>query len=126
MASVSAAALMPSAGFAENDPSFEDFAAEARASSGFDAIPRDMLGQLYRLLGAQQRRNFVQNRTASDEERKMVLKALFTGQYQAGEDAPERIAYAQALMFAAIEDNVNVPSYCGGMPGFWAEKPAGL
>ena len=35
----------------------------------------------------------------------------------------KRVAYPDALMYAAIEDWANVPSFCGGLPGYWALPP---
>lgn len=88
------------------------FAARCRALSGFDPIPRALLEPLRAALGED----------AGDDA---LIEALFTGVIPGLEtgDGPERVAYPQALLWAAVEDWVNVPSFCGGLPGYWAEPP---
>ncbi|MBV0911198.1 hypothetical protein [Anianabacter salinae] len=39
------------------------------------------------------------------------------------EDPPERIGFSSAVMWSVIEETNNVISYCGGIPGFWADPP---
>ena len=56
-----------------------------------------------------------------EEVRIRLLEALWTG-VTPGDDAA-RIGFSSALMWAAIEESNNVISYCGGVPGFWAEPP---
>ncbi|MFP7673946.1 sugar dehydrogenase complex small subunit [Marivita sp. S0852] len=123
MAGVSMTALMPATGLAQTGIPFENFAARARAISGFDVVPRNLMVGARTQLDTMQQRAFVAGRTAARDVDKTVLKALYTGMHRPEGQPPERFAYAQALMYAAIEDTVNVPSYCGGVPGYWAEKP---
>ncbi|WP_299784582.1 sugar dehydrogenase complex small subunit [uncultured Marivita sp.] len=120
---VSAAALLPGLAKAQTPLTFESFAARARALSGFDAIPRALLSGARSALADTEIDAFVSEDGSSDNADKTVLKALYTGMHAPAEGTPERFAYAQALMYATIEDAVNVPSYCGGLPGYWSEKP---
>lgn len=121
---VSLTALMPTLASAQSQITFEDFAARARAMSGFDVVPRVLMTGARNSLDDMQQRAFVAGHGASKEVSKTVLKALYTGMHSPPNQPPVRFAYAQALMYAAIEDTVNVPSFCGGSPGYWAEKPA--
>lgn len=123
LGSASAAALLPSAAPAQGAPAFEAFAARCRALSGFDPVPRTLTQGALGLLDDTAATAFVEGHAAAREVEKTVLKALYTGMHQPQRGVPSRFAYAEALMYAAIEDTVNVPSYCGGRPGFWAEKP---
>lgn len=120
---VSAAALLPGRAFAQTGPDFETFAARVRDLSGFDTIPRALLSGASSILDQYRMAAFMSEDRASEEADKTILKALYTGRHTPEGGEMQRFAYSQALMYAAIEDTVNVPSYCGGMPGYWAEKP---
>ena len=86
---------------------------------------------------------------AADEDsaaRRAVLRAWYLGKVSpdglpAGEDAedlergrgedaeddgpPDRVlAYEGTLMGVIVADLIPLPSYCGGLPHFWAEPPA--
>ena len=124
LASVSAAALFPMRALGQGAPRVVDFAERCRELSGFDPVPRSLVEGALRLLDDTEATAFVAGHDAAAEVEKTVLKALYTGMHDPGDGEPERFAYAEALMYAAIEDTVNVPSYCGGMPGFWADPPA--
>lgn len=124
MGGVSAAALIPTLGAAQTTPPpMPDIAAMCRELSGFDPVPRPLVSGITDLMPAQDITGLVDG-TADDATRKALLKALYTGMHRPEDGAPQRFAYSSALMYAAIEDSVNVPSYCGGLPGYWAEKPA--
>lgn len=120
---VAALALTPWTAGAQTLNLPTDFAARARALTGFDPIPRPLLRQTRMALNDTQRAAFVSRNGATDALQKTVLKALYTGIYTPERGAQRRLSYAQALMHGAIEDTVNVPSYCGGAPAYWAEKP---
>ena len=123
---VSAAALSPTLGTAQTAlPSMAEIAAMCRELSGFDPVPGSLLSGIVETMPQQDLTALVQA-SASEDTRKGLLKALYTGMHRPEDGAPERFAYSSALMFAAIEDSVNVPSYCGGVPGYWAEKPTGV
>lgn len=124
LAGVSSAALFATGGYAQSATTFEDFAARARVLSGFDPVPRALLSGLRAVLSDRQEVGFLSGQGASSDIDKTLLRALYTGIYQPDTGSPTRISYAQALMYAAIEDAVNVPSYCGGLPGYWSEKPS--
>ena len=102
-------------------PSFAEFAARCRALAGFDVLPRALIDGLDTHLSPDDRAAVVAQ-DGGDVD-KQVLKALYTGVLGHGGEAPERIGYSDALMYAAVEETLNVPSYCGGVPAFWAEKP---
>lgn len=123
---VSAAALMPGLSVAQTPPRFEEFAARARTVSGFDSIPRAVLTGVHDALAPPRRTAFAAGHGASEEVTKTVLHALYTGIHTPRDGPPQRLGYAQALMYAAIQDAVNVPSYCGGVPGYWAETPSAV
>jgi len=124
LAGASALACWPVMGNAQQAPRFVEFAARARALTGFDAIPREVLFGVQANLSAREMQAFTDQSQTGSDDTKAVLKTLYTGITQPQEDtAPERITYARALMYGAIEDSVNVPSYCGGAPGYWAQKP---
>ena len=123
LAGVSAAALIPGQAWAQGAQTFEDFAARARAMSGFDPVPRSLLTGARRVLDDTQATAFAAGHSAADEVTRTVLKALYTGRHMPRDGEMQRFAYAEALMYAAIEDSVNVPSYCGGLPAYWADKP---
>jgi len=81
--------------------------------TGFAPLPGRMVDALFEIMP--------EPVTSGAETR--ILTALYTGVLP-DEDGPgTRIAFADALMWHAIEDYKNVISYCGGMPGFWAEPP---
>lgn len=124
LSGVAASALVPSLGIAQTAmPPMPDIAAMCRELSGFDPVPGQLVSGVVNVLPAQDMTSLVK-RSANDDTRKTLLKALYTGMHRPENGSPERFAYSPALMFAAIEDTVNVPSYCGGVPGYWAEKPA--
>lgn len=103
---------------------FERFATRLRELSGFDPLPRPMVAALAERMTDLEKRAVVSRDPLPDALRKRVLTALYTGVVTPrGGDEGARIGYAQALMYAAVEDTVNVPGYCGGLPGFWAQKP---
>lgn len=39
------------------------------------------------------------------------------------DDDPAFITYTEALMWRPVLDVHNIPSFCGGVPGFWTEPP---
>lgn len=125
LAGVSALALLPQSAAAQSSvPTFADFAARCRELTGFDVLPRALVGELTSRLPSRDLAAVAGDDAGRDAEvQKVVLKALYTGVYGVGTDNPDRIAYPDALMYAAIEDAVNVPSFCGGVPGYWAERP---
>lgn len=118
-----AAALAPIAATAQSGPTAAEFAARLRELAGVEVLPRDLLTGIEGILDDMQRTALVDGSEAAGDLTKSVLKSLYTGMHRPQEGEPERFAYADALMFAAIEDTVNVPSYCGGVPGYWATKP---
>lgn len=121
---VCASALLPGVALTQTTPpTFAEFTARMRALSGFDALPRMLLQETRNLLDQRQARTVIDGQSDATEVEKTVLKALYTGMHRPEEGSPQRFAYADALMYAAIEDTVNVPSYCGGLPAYWAEKP---
>jgi len=89
------------------------------ALAGFDPLPRDLLAGLEKGLGRDVAA--LDRDPLPDALQKRVLRALYTGVLP-GPD-PRRIGFSSALMWAAIEDTNNVYSYCGGVPGFWAQPP---
>lgn len=104
------------------------FGALCRELTGFDALPRGLMADLLERLSDDEI-VLATRRSAADlpqDLRTRILRTLFLGVYSGpGEDAEdERLVYAQALMFACVEDRLNVPSYCGGMPGYWRQTPA--
>ncbi|WP_306118843.1 MULTISPECIES: sugar dehydrogenase complex small subunit [unclassified Roseitalea] len=105
---------------------FADFAARCRELSGFDPLPRTLLTRLANRMPEGDRRAVAQRDPIPEPLRKRVLKALYTGVYEPGdgEDGESvRIGYPDALMYAAVDDSINVPTYCGGLPGYWEQKP---
>ena len=133
---------MPGSGLAQTGvPGFARFAAHCRALSGFDTIARPLLRDVGGMLidpdrdalisGSSTARDVRETtarevrETTAREVQKTVLKALYTGRYTGRDGTQRRLGYSDALMYAAIEETVNVPGYCGGVPGYWAEKPAG-
>lgn len=107
------------------------FAARMRALSGFDPLPQPLIVALYAAMRADGRLGALPGEAAQSgsgeaaETEKRALKALYSGIWPGGEGAPpRRLSFAGALQWAAIEETNNVISYCGGLPGFWAEPPA--
>lgn len=125
LGSASAAALIPATAGAQSGPAFEAFAARCRALSGFDPLPRELVAGALGVLDDMEATAFAEGHAAARDIEKTVLKALYTGAHAPERGEPVRFAYSGALMYAAIEDTVNVPSFCGGLPGFWAEPPVG-
>ncbi|MEO1154970.1 MAG: sugar dehydrogenase complex small subunit [Pseudomonadota bacterium] len=122
VASASALALLPGLARAQSaPPSFAAFSARCRDLAGFDVLPRDLIGGLHKRLPGRDLAGLMSNGDADVQKR--VLKALYTGVYNVDGDTPERMGYPSALMYAAIEDAVNVPSFCGGVPAYWSAKP---
>jgi hypothetical protein len=119
----SAAALLPAPLAAQAaGPNPLEFAAACRALSGFDTVPEALVTGAWEVMSREQRADVVDGR-AGDDLKKSLLKRLYTGMATLPEGPPERFAYSEALMFAAVEESLNVPSYCGGVPGYWSEKP---
>ncbi len=117
------AALVPGLPAAQiTAPPFAEFAAACRALSGFDALPRGLIEGAVGSLDAGARSALVGD-SAPEDVQKRLLKTLYAGMHTPEDGEPSRFAYSQALMYAAVEDSLNVPSYCGGLPGYWAEKP---
>ncbi len=116
IASVSAAALLPNALSAQTGPAIDALLARL---SGFDPLPQDLVEGLRRAV------RINPSDDLSDAFEKRLLRALYTGVLPASEDEQTgtRIGFSNALMWAAIEDSNNVISYCGGVPGFWADPP---
>ena len=54
--------------------------------------------------------------------RDRVLLAWYTGSLGAEPDAPV-VAYADALMYAAVADGLPAPTYALGGPGWWTAPP---
>jgi hypothetical protein len=88
---------------------FDSFGARCRALTGFAILPRPLV-------------EAARAEPGPDADDKTLLMALYTGSYEAG-DGVVRIAYADALMFAATEEALNTPSFCGGLPQYWAQPP---
>jgi hypothetical protein len=102
------------------------FDARMRALAGFDPLPRDLVSGLYaaaRETGELEAMMADENRPNDSQAR--ALKALYHGIWTGPDEQaePRRLAFAEALQWAAIEETNNVISYCGGVPGFWAEPP---
>ena len=127
LALAGASATAPSALFAQSAPvSFEAFAASCRSLSGFDTISRPLLRGLFERLDRLEAQAVASaDDTLRDETAKRVLNALYTGTLppRREDGEPQRIVYGEALMYAAVEDSLNVPSYCGGLPNFWQNPP---
>ena len=54
-----------------------------------------------------------------------VLTTWVLGIYYHESRAPERVAFAEALMWEAVEGLMEPPGYSTGEPGYWAEMPPG-
>lgn len=89
------------------------------ALSGFDPLPQDLLRGLVRALGNEAAA--LEREELPADLRDRVLRALYTGVLPG--DTDTRIGFSSALMWGAVEDTNNVISYCGGLPGYWAEPP---
>ncbi|SFQ97015.1 sugar dehydrogenase complex small subunit [Poseidonocella sedimentorum] len=121
----STAALLPGLPAAQiAAPPLTEFAAACRALSGFDGLPRVLLEGAATALDDGAKAAFAGG-TAPEDLQQTLLKTLYTGMHSPEDGAPTRFVYSEALMYAAVEDSLNVPSYCGGVPGYWAAKPAG-
>jgi hypothetical protein len=102
------------------------FEEACRALTGFDPLPRPLLMGLFEALGPELAGAVAEGGGALDRDTEArVVRALYTGVLpaQSEEGAPRRIVYADALMHAAAEGTLNVPTYCGGLPNFWQEPP---
>jgi len=53
---------------------------------------------------------------------KEVVRGWYVG-IVGPDEAPTFVTYSDALMYRAVLDVHNVPSFCGGVPHFWAEPP---
>ena len=121
---VSTAALLPGIASAQEfGPSLPAFAAKCRELSGFDPIPRPLLEGVQEIFSEEDQTALIGD-AADASLQKDILKSLYTGMHRPEEGEPNRFAYSSALMYAAVEDAINVPSYCGGLPGYWAEPTA--
>lgn len=119
----SIAALAPGLAAAQSSPPhMVAFAAACRDLSGFDTVPNALLDGAARAFDALERSALIDG-AAPAELKKRLLETLYTGMHSPKDGEPDRFAHAEALMYAAVEDSLNVPSYCGGVPGYWAEKP---
>ena len=126
LSGVSAAALFPGIASAQQfGPSLPEFAAKCRELSGFDPIPRALLEGVQEIFSDEDRGALISG-DADASLQKNILKSLYTGMHRPEDGEPNRFAYSSALMYAAVEDAINVPSYCGGLPGYWADPPAGV
>lgn len=57
------------------------------------------------------------------EAAKLLLRGWYLGRV-AGRNGDEiLVGYEQTLMARATGDFIPLPSYCGGIPGYWAEPP---
>ncbi|ROU03776.1 sugar dehydrogenase complex small subunit [Histidinibacterium lentulum] len=106
-------------------PSFVDLAARLRELTGFDPLPRDLLSAFAEASGEDGvfRAGIMEDGDAAAQRR--AIKALYHGILapEGDEGEPVRLGYASALQWAAIEETNNVPSWCGGVPGYWSEPP---
>lgn len=101
------------------------FADRMRQLTGFDPLPRDLLNGLYDAIGTEGSAALLSRGAAPTPEQKRAMKALYHGILapRTDDDSAQRIGYSNALKWAAVERSNNVPSYCGGLPGFWADPP---
>ena len=99
------------------------FAAKLRALTGFDPLPQPLVAGLTRAAAEAGLIDAVLEDSGAAQKR--LLRAAYSGIWEApGEDGgPERLVFADALKWAAIAETNNVISWCGGVPGFWAEPP---
>jgi hypothetical protein len=87
--------------------------AQAAALDRLEGLHRDELLDPARLAGLGLR-----------EIAKEVVLGWYLGKV-GPEDDPALVTYPDALMWRAVMDVHNVPSFCGGLPGFWAGDPGG-
>jgi hypothetical protein len=59
---------------------------------------------------------------AAQQTAKTIISAWYTGIVGSGTEA-QVITYRHALQFQAVDDVLEIRSYCPNKPGFWAEKP---
>lgn len=59
---------------------------------------------------------------SAQQTAKSIISAWYTGIVGAGLDA-QVITYRHALQFNAVDDVLEIRSYCPNKPGFWAAKP---
>jgi hypothetical protein len=62
----------------------------------------------------------------SDKEIEHAARELTSGWYLGvvgSEESAVFVTYTDALMWLPVIDFHNVPSFCGGIPGFWSEPP---
>lgn len=114
-----ASALFPAVAQAQNSTLSPSAMARLADLAGFDPLPRDLLEGLGRALGPEGRA--LEADSLPDDLQKRVLRGLYSGVLPGSSDA--RIGFSSALMWAAIEESNNVISYCGGLPGYWANPP---
>jgi hypothetical protein len=131
IAGAAAGALLPAlpggAGAQQPTLNFVGFAQRMRALSGFDPLPRDLLRALHAAAeeeGGPDIGALTAEDGAPNDAQKRALKALYHGIWTGKDEEKTRLAFSEALQWAAIEDTNNVISFCGGVPGFWAEPPA--
>jgi hypothetical protein len=104
------------------------FFAACRDLSAFDPLPHRLTVSLMARLPEPDRDRVIAEgaRLRDGALRRRVLHALYRGVLPAPGDDSEtvtRIGYADALMFATVEDRLIVPSYCGGLPAYWQAHP---
>ena len=104
------------------------FAARMRALAGVDPLPRDLVAGLYdamRQAGSLDAVMRGDGGAAAREAETRALEALYHGIWAGGgaDGTPRRLSFTGALQWAVIEETNNVISYCGGVPGFWAQAP---
>ncbi len=95
------------------------------ALAGFPVLPRDLVSALIDRLEDETLSRLSDQSPLPADLRKRLLNALYTGVLSGvDEDTPaERIGFSSAMMWAALEETNNVISYCGGVPGYWADPP---
>jgi hypothetical protein len=95
------------------------------ALAGVDVLPRDLLRNLEKALGADVMALLQRDEPLPEAVRIRVLTALYSGILPAPdpEATGTRIGFSTALMWTAIDRTNNVISYCGGVPHFWADPP---
>jgi hypothetical protein len=89
---------------------------------------RDLAPLLPRLEAAAAERGDLARRIAAqglEPVAEAVLEGWVIGVYGPDDD-PRFVAYPDALMYRAVADFHNVPTFCGGTPGFWAAPPDDL
>ena len=123
LALTAAAAAFPGASLAQGGAVLPAAMNRLAALAGVNPLPQDLLRGLADALPEDLRalEQVDRGEALPEEVRIRLLEALWTG-VTPGDDAA-RIGFSSALMWAAIEESNNVLSYCGGVPGFWAEPP---